>query len=162
MKSLRRPSWNAIATALLLAGILILSPGASWAEVPSNMNMQGRLTDNLGDPVAPGLKIFTFKIFDAEVNGTEIWPAGTGEDQTLFTGANGLWNARVGEIIPLNATVFADTSRWLEVTVDDGINPVETLSRIKLNTNPWSHQAVSATSADNATTADQAADASRL
>lgn len=142
--------------ALLAAVACALALPAAWADVPQNMNLQGRLTDLAGDPVAPGLKIFTFKIFDAASGGTEIWPAGAGEHQTLSTDADGLWNARVGENIPLTRIVFADTSRWLEVTVDDGINPAETLPRFKLNTNPWAHQAVMATTASNAITADHA------
>ncbi len=52
--------------ALVLAGLCTLALPAAWADAPRNMTVQGRLTDGAGDPVAPGLKIFTFKIFDAE------------------------------------------------------------------------------------------------
>lgn len=123
----------AVLTALLVA----LLAGAAVADVPQNMNVQGRLTDASGDPVPAGLKNLTFKIYDAEVAGSEIWPGGPGETQAVATDANGLWNARVGALIPLTDDVFEDSTRWLEVTVDDGVNPPETMPRIKLNKTPY-------------------------
>ena len=118
------------------------------ADVPESMNVQGRLTDAAGDPASPGLKNFTFRIFNQQVGGTEIWPGGAGELQTLATDADGLWNANLGVLIALPPPVFQDSSRWLQVTVDDGVNPAETLPRIKLNTNPYSFRAASAQDAD--------------
>lgn len=124
-------------TAIALFAILLCTSFA-WADVPQNMSVQGRLTNAGGSPVPAGLKNFTFKIFDAASGGTEIWPAAPGETQLLATDANGLWNARVGAVIPLTDGVFTDSSRWLEVTVDDGVNPIEVLPRIKLNKSPYS------------------------
>ena len=118
------------------------------ADVPTNLNVQGQLKDGAGDPVPPGLKFFTFKIFDQQIGGNEIWPVGPGETQTLATDDDGLWNAAIGAIIPLTEAVFLDTTRWLELTVDDGIDPAETLPRIKLNTNPYTYRAASAQQAD--------------
>jgi len=75
----------------VLKSLLILSVAVAFvlpsarADVPESMNVQGRLTDAAGDPVSPGLKNFTFKIFDQEVGGVEIWPAGPGELQTITT-----------------------------------------------------------------------------
>jgi hypothetical protein len=105
------------------------------------MNVQGCLTDGAGAPVAPGLKIFTFRIFNMPVGGAEIWPGGAGEQHTLPTDGAGLWNAAVGALIPLTEAVFADSARWLQVTVDDGVLPAETLPRIKLNTIPYTYHA---------------------
>jgi len=147
---------------LLIAGllaVLVLAAGMVRADVPRNMNIQGRLTDDTGAPVAPGFKIFTFKVFAAEVGGAEVWPAGPGEDQTIYTDDDGLWTAEVGKNLGLTEAVFTpDTNRWLEITVNDGVNPPETLPRIKLNTDPYSFraansqlalQATHATNADN-------------
>jgi hypothetical protein len=121
--------------------VFFLTATMAFASVPTSMNVQGQLTDASGVPVPQGLKIFTFKIFDREATGIEIWPAGPGEQQTLLTNKSGLWNAHVGAVIPLIEAVFADTARWLEIMVDDGINPPETLSRVKLNTNPFAYRA---------------------
>ena len=60
------------------------------------MNIQGRLHDGAGAPVSPGLKTFTFRIFDQQVGGTEVWPAGPGETQTITTDSQGLWTAAIG------------------------------------------------------------------
>jgi len=139
---------------LLLACAALILATPVWADVPQNMNVQGRLTDAAGDPLPAGFKIFTFKIWDAEVGGAEVWPGGLGEDQTLFTDDGGLWTARVGELLGLSEVVFQDTTRWLEVTVNDGMNPVETLSRIKLNTNPFTYRSASSQQADVANNAD--------
>ncbi|MEW5874529.1 MAG: tail fiber domain-containing protein [Candidatus Zixiibacteriota bacterium] len=120
----------------LLAAVII--PAAAVAEVPASIAVQGRLTDTGGNPLPAGFKSFTFKIFDAAAGGTEIWPGSVGEeDQFLLTDADGLWSASVGKDNPLTPAVFADTVRWLEVTVFDGINPAVTLPRIRLQTSSY-------------------------
>lgn len=135
------------------------------ADVPTQMTVQGKLTNPAGDPVPAGLKSFTFKIYDANVGGTEVWPAAPGEVQPLYTDPDGLWTAQIGALVPLTDAVFSGHERWLETTISDGINPPETLSRVKLNTNPYtfqSEQSRNADSADYATNAASAVDASRL
>lgn len=139
---------------LLLACAALILATPVRADVPENMNVQGRLTDAAGDPLPAGLKIFTFKIWDAEVGGAEVWPGGPGESQTLPTDADGLWTAQVGRLLGLTEVVFQDTTRWLEVRVDDGVNPAETMPRIKLNTNPYTYRSASSQQADFADDAD--------
>ncbi|MBD3298053.1 MAG: hypothetical protein GF341_05305, partial [candidate division Zixibacteria bacterium] len=95
----------------------------------------------------------TFKIFDADVGGTEIWSEGT---QLITSDADGLWNAELGGDTPLTPTVFADTVRWLEITVDDGVNSPETMPRVRLVTSPYAFQADQAMSSVTADTADHA------
>lgn len=119
------------------------------ADVPTEMSVQGRLTTAAGAPVPAGFKNFTFKIFDLPAAGIEIWPGGPGETQFLNTDANGLWNAGVGTIIPLTEAVFLAPVRWLEVTVNDGVNPPETLPRIELRTNPYTYRAATSQQADS-------------
>ncbi len=138
---------------LLLGAVHIL------AAVPSGMNVQGRLTDSGGTPLPAGFKQMTFRIFDAEIGGTEIWAESA---QLITSDADGLWNADIGANTPLTPAVFADTVRWLEITVDDGVNPPEMLPRVRLVTSPYAFQAdramssVSADSADHATHATHA------
>jgi hypothetical protein len=56
------------------------------AVVPGSITVQGRLTDTGGNPLPPGFKSFTFKIFDAASSGTEVWPVAVNEeDQFLST-----------------------------------------------------------------------------
>ena len=138
---------------LLGLGILTCAVGAfalfGQAAVPQNMNVQGQISDASGAPIGPKVFIFTFKIFDMAVGGVEIWPAGPGENQAIATDDNGTWNAILGEVLGLSPDVFADTSRWLEITVDDGDLPPETLTRIKLNMSPYTGRASSSKVADN-------------
>jgi len=127
------------------------------------MNVQGRLTDAAGVPLPPGFKSLTFKIYNASAGGAEVWP---GESQFVSSNLDGVWTAMMGSVTPLSSAVFADTVRWLEITVDDGVNPPQTMPRVRLVTNPFTFQADrsmqsmtadSATHADHATFADTAA-----
>lgn len=136
-------------TAVLLTLAFLGISSSAWADVPTKMSVQGRLTTAAGAPVPAGFKNFTFKIFDVQVGGVEIWPGGPGETQLLSTDANGLWNAGVGSLIPLTEVVFMVPVRWLEVTVNDGVNPPETLPRIELRTNPYTYRAATSEQADS-------------
>ena len=124
----------------VLFTVFILSTGIALAAVPTQLTVQGRLTDAVGNPLAVGLKQLTFRIFDSQSGGTEIWPGGSGESQTLTSNAQGLWVALVGAIEPLTDAVFADSVRWLEITVYDGINPITTMPRVRLVTAPYAQR----------------------
>jgi hypothetical protein len=135
---------------VVVTALIFIAP-AAWADVPTNMNVQGRLTDSTGAPVAPGAWQFTFRIFDVDAGGTQIWPANgaNGEEQIIVMGTDGLWTTAVGIDTALTEVVFQDTSRWLEVTVTNFIDPAEVMPRMKLNTNPFAYRAASAQQADS-------------
>jgi len=135
---------------LAIGALLTLGALSASADVPPQMTVQGKLTNSIGKPSAPGFKLFTFKIFDAQSGGSEIWPAGPGETITVKTDSLGLWTAQLGTVIPLTDPVFAGIDRWLEITVNDGVNPPETLSRLKLNTNPFAFRSATSQKADTA------------
>ncbi|MEW5702080.1 MAG: tail fiber domain-containing protein [Candidatus Zixiibacteriota bacterium] len=126
---------------VLTGALLIAGANPASTAVPPLMTVQGKLTSAVGTPPAAGPKTFTFKIYDAPVGGTELWPGGPGETQVVNTDAAGLWTAQLGSVAALTDPVFSATERWLEITVDDGVNPPETLSRTKLNTNPYTYRA---------------------
>lgn len=107
---------------------------AALAAVPTSITVQGKLTDAANNPIS-GLQSFNFKIFDASVGGTVLWPSAGGENQSLTSDADGLWVGLVGAVTPLTDTVFADTSRWLEITVAG-----TTLPRVRLVTGPYAHR----------------------
>jgi hypothetical protein len=138
---------------LLCIAVLIVLASVAVAEVPTSMNVQGCLTDLSGTPVPAGEKDFTFKIFDTEAlaTGTELWPGGAGEYQSITTDTQGRWNARVGSVIPLTDVVYSDTVCWLEVTVEYGGNPAETLSRIRLLTGPFAYRVATVDGASGGT-----------
>lgn len=126
-----------VCVALIAFAALAVIAGANTlvAAVPSSIAIQGRLTDSTGSPLPAGAKNFVFRIYDAESLGTEIWPGGAGETQSLNSDLNGLWVGLVGAVIPLNAGVFSDTSRWLAVVVDGTALP-----RVRLSTNPFAYR----------------------
>ena len=49
-------------------------------------------------------------------------------------------DARLGQLVPLADSVFDSLPRWLEVRVDDGINPEETLPRVKITTHAFTYR----------------------
>ena len=132
----RKLSLSIALSALLIA----VFTGTTSAGVPAEITVQGRLTNSTGSPVTPGAKTLTFKIFNAETAGIEIWPGGVGEIQTITTDAEGRWTAQVGSLVPIPDSVFNRSTRWLQITVYDGVNPPEILSRLRLTTSPYSYR----------------------
>lgn len=105
--------------AFVVFAMATLSTSSARAATPSQISIQGRLTDADGNPVAPGVKVFQFRVFDASVGGSLWWPFSVGfEQQNISTNSEGLWTAMLGAVTPLTGEVFADTSRWLEIRVD--------------------------------------------
>ena len=139
MTRVRTTRWAAIALGMALS---ISVASTAWASVPTEMTVQGKLTNPGGTPQT-GTFTLTFRIYNAPTGGTDVWTAGVGESQSLTTDVNGLWTARLGTTTALTDAVFSTTERWLEITVDDGPggNPTETLARTKLNTNPYTYRA---------------------
>ena len=138
----------------VVAVVVLTIAVSAGAITPRSMNVQGRVTDTLGDPLPAGPKDFTFSIYDDSLSGTEIWPGG-GELQTITTTTDGLWTAYVGAIAPLTDGVFSDTLRWLEITVNDGVNPVTTLPRVRLLTGPYAFRVASVDGASGGTITSQ-------
>ncbi|MBD3297896.1 MAG: hypothetical protein GF341_04510, partial [candidate division Zixibacteria bacterium] len=135
----------------LLAAILLVAVGAAvsvMADVPTSMNVQGRLLDDSGNPLPTGRKDFAFRILDGA--GKQVWPGSGVEQHSINTDDNGLWNVLLGSLIPIPATVFADSLLWLEVTVNDGVNPKETFPLVRLATGPYAFRAAASGIADSA------------
>jgi hypothetical protein len=130
---MHRLNWS---VRILIALILVCAANIATAiaAVPTSITVQGKLTDASNNPIS-GLQSFNFKIFDASVGGTVLWPSAGGENQSLTSDADGLWIGLVGAVTPLTDTVFADTSRWLEITVAG-----TTLPRVRLVTGPYAHR----------------------
>ncbi len=129
--------------------IVLALAGESNADVPQSMFIQGRLTDPSGVPVDSGVVTFVFWIYNAETAGAIDWPGAEGERQDLYVDSAGLWSANVGALNPLPATLFAaDTSRWLQIVVERAGDLPETLSRIRLLSQPYAYRAALSQRAD--------------
>lgn len=132
-----------IITVCVLISVVTSAHGA----VPTSITAQGKLTDASGTPLAPGSKSFSFRVFDAATLGTQLWPAGgVGEVQNLTTDAAGLWIGLIGAVSPLNESVFADSVRWLEITVSG-----TTLPRVRLATGPFAFRVATVDGASGGT-----------
>jgi len=93
--------------------MIVLLAGAIFA-VPEMMNIQGVLTDAAGNPVADGDYGVTFRIYDAESGGSEVWSEAIDD---VYVG-DGLFSVLIGSINPLTANVVDDDNRWLGIQLD--------------------------------------------
>ncbi len=106
----------------------IVAPNDSKG-VPENVDIQGYLTDNNGQPVN-GNTPMVFSLWTAQSGGTQVWTSGT----ITVSVENGLFNQILG--IPYTAFEL-NQQRWMEVTVNS-----QTLSpRIEITSSPWSYTA---------------------
>ena len=133
MKTNPRTYWEnifaAIGGALALAAVLIGMnlEGVSHAQsqtAPPMITFQGRLTDNLNNPLG-GSHNFIFKIFDNSTGaGTALWT----ETQNGVTVTNGALGVQLGAVTALSTTVFAGATTYLQITVDGtALSPLEQL-----------------------------------
>jgi len=107
--------------------LLVLSPEAvsGWGDrttqsslspgVPTKINFQGRLTDATGHPLT-GTYTMKFRLYNALTAGTLLW----GPETQGVTVTDGLFNALLGDVNPLSASLFT-SSTYLEVEVDGQI-----------------------------------------
>ena len=128
----------------LFGALLCLAQSALHADVPLFINYQGKVADSTGLPIgasgtaaapvaAPVNRKVIFRIFDAATGGTRLWT----EEQTA-TLSLGVFSVLLGNGInptgtastesrPALDTVFTPstaTSRFLEITVDNGDNAI--------------------------------------
>lgn len=95
------------------------------AEVPRRLNFQAILLDSVESVVPDGNYELIFRIFDAEVGGTELWT----ETQVLPT-QNGLFNTFLGLSFPVPDSVFSGPDRWLEIQLAENSEPYEPRGKI--------------------------------
>ncbi len=128
--------------------LLILASGNSmmlFADSPQLINYQGRLANADGTPLN-GEYSMVFTIYDdPDLSELEniIWQ----ESHPSLTVTDGLFNVLLGSLTLLNATHFADSARYLGITVgeDQEIEP-----RTRIVTVAYAFQSVMSDSADHA------------
>jgi hypothetical protein len=125
---------------MLFWGLVGNAPG----EVPGSINYQARLTDSLGLPLTDGNYDITFSIYNASVDGAQLWTSGT--QSVLIIG--GLFNYQLGSNAAFTNDLFsADTLRWLGITL--GANP-ELEPRTRITSVAYAYHASHADTADYA------------
>jgi hypothetical protein len=114
----------------LVAAALAVSPLAALGS-PGTVSFTARVADN-GRPLT-GAHAFTFKLFDADTAGTELWKWSATDTAASLTVNDGVVSYALGSDNPLAATVFAGGVAYLEVTMDGA-----TLSpRMEIHAVPW-------------------------
>ncbi|MBN1380612.1 MAG: hypothetical protein JXA41_02935 [Deltaproteobacteria bacterium] len=120
-----RPVRRLWAIFVLFSVLLIVLPAFLWAEVPQQINYQGYLTDQAGNPVPDGSYIMIFSIYDA--TDVMLWR----ETQTVpVTG--GVYHVRIGQYPgenPFSTNLF-EGRRYLGVKVgtDSEMHPKQPLT----------------------------------
>jgi hypothetical protein len=128
---------------LLLVFVLVAINVSINAEVPQLINYQGRLTDETGQLVADGDYQITFKIWNWESGGTQLWSSGP---QTVTT-VDGLFSYQLGSAVQLPHSLFTDSTRWLSIEVE---GDSEIVPRTQLVTVPYAYQSLRSDTADYA------------
>jgi hypothetical protein len=102
---------NALTT---LGAVLLLAAGA-LAEIPQVMGYQGRITDNLGNPVADGTYTMQFRIYDNSTgSGSPLWDSGS--QSVALSG--GVFTVMLGASPQPSLGLAFDQDYWLLVTFD--------------------------------------------
>jgi len=135
-------------TALFLPTVLLLASAVA-AAVPSTMTFQGRLTDDLGQPLDTTVAL-TFRLYVASSGGSPVWVE-THDDVVI---SYGVFEVQLGETSPLTRSHFDGSPRWLSIAVDGG---AESAVRLPVNSSAYTIRANYADTSGRAKYADTAA-----
>lgn len=140
----RSPTIRMTFAALLgLLGSLAGGPPAR-AQVPQEINFQGKLLDTSNNP-RNGSFSLTFKIYNVATGGTALWS----ETQGSVNVANGVFAVELGSVTPIPYGVFSSSPTYLEITVGSEVGSPRQL----LVTSPYAFTAQNAESAATAQSA---------
>jgi len=102
---------NALRLTIMSLLALVMMTGLAVADVPQMINYQGRLTDDMGEPIDTTVDILFTLCIDS--SGPCVWT----EDHPDVVVTDGLFNVRLGEYEPLTAELFAGSNLWLHIKV---------------------------------------------
>ncbi len=114
-------------TALALVLVCFLAAAAT-AQLPRIINYQGVLTDAGGAAVGDGTYSVTFRLYEVDAGGTEIWS----ETQAVDV-YKGIFSVNLGSVTPLD--IPFDTHYWLGISVEA---EAELIPRVRLTASPYS------------------------
>ncbi len=112
---MKRPVFLVATLAIALLAVTSLVMAQPYTpSVPNLINFQGRLTDNVGNPVADGAHSVHFYIFPVRTGGVSIW-----DELQNPTTTGGLFTTQLGLVNLLPMTLFQDyDSLFLELVAD--------------------------------------------
>nr|HQV31323.1 hypothetical protein [Calditrichia bacterium] len=129
-----------------LGCLFLLFTGLLLARTPGLINYQGVLSDGNGAVVADGGYDITFRLYDEEGGGSELWS----ETQTISV-SDGVFSAMLGSANALDLPF--DAGYWLGIAVNGGD---ELAPRLQLGASPYSLHAQNV--ADSSITTEKIAD----
>ena len=131
---------------LSVALCAIFLPLALNAGVPSLINYQGRLTNDLtGKPVVDTLYEITFRIYDDSILSTNLFWS----EVNIVKTKQGLFSIILGKNDPVPDTVFSGAVRYLGIDI---LGQGEVLPRKQIVSTPYAYQALSSDTAQHALT----------
>ena len=112
----------ALLTALLVVGTVGAQPAggnAAALQVAYPMTYQGRLTDNLGNPIANQTRNITFRVYEQPSGGTPIWT----QVRAVQTDGGGLFTTVLEVDPPLGVADLSNVWFGIEVGSDGEMTP---------------------------------------
>jgi hypothetical protein len=132
----------AIVLALVVGSTAVLANPGIQGGAPALISFQGYLTDSGGQPL-DGTVALIFGLYAASSGESPLWE----ETQSGVSVNDGYFSVLLGSVIPLGASDFSDSTRYLQVSVDSG-GGYEDLPRQQVAAAPYALQAQEATNAD--------------
>ncbi len=93
--------------------LIVLITVTSSAQIPRVLSYQGMLTDSIGNPKPDGAYMITFRLYELNESGSEIWS----EQKTLQV-KRGLFSTTLGDQDPFGDDVKFDRAYWLGLQVE--------------------------------------------
>ncbi len=104
--------------------VILILLSVAFAEIPATLSYQGKITDTDGIGLN-GTYPVTFKIYDVETGGTELWS----ESHGSILVNKGLFSVILGNITPLELPF--DEQYWLEIIIDgDDMSPRQPINAV--------------------------------
>jgi hypothetical protein len=82
-------------------------------SVPNMLNYQGYLADAADSAAVTDTLQMTFRLYDVEIGGSELWS----EDHTEVPVTGGLFSVLLGEVTPFPGGLFDGSTLWLQTEV---------------------------------------------
>ncbi|MFQ5608332.1 MAG: hypothetical protein ACE5GA_10325, partial [Candidatus Zixiibacteriota bacterium] len=100
--------------------VIVFGFSASAFAAPDSVSYQGRLTDGGGNPLSGNFSL-KFTIYDVPVGGVTLWT----ETQSAVAVSDGLFSVLLGDVTPLDESVFSSSPTFLGITVgSDGLEQI--------------------------------------
>jgi hypothetical protein len=97
----------------IVAAAALVSWAAAAADPPATIGYQGRLQDKTSGQPVNAVVTMTFSIYGVASGGTVLWT----ETQSGVTVDQGIFNVRLGKVVPIASSLFTGPDRWLGVKV---------------------------------------------